>query len=58
MTHPTQGLRPLAIAYSLPYAFLAWALASFIVAIALYVFQSGVSRASTNSIGALLLGEQ
>ncbi|KAF8586599.1 hypothetical protein K439DRAFT_1631481 [Ramaria rubella] len=57
-THPNLGLRPLAIVYSLPYAFLMWAMITFIAAILLFVFQSGVSLTSRVfiSIIALCLG--
>ncbi|KAF8524076.1 hypothetical protein BU17DRAFT_85133 [Hysterangium stoloniferum] len=46
-------LQPLAILYSLPYALLMWAMVSFIAAILLYVFKSGVSTHSEIILGAL-----
>lgn len=55
-THPRLGMRPLAILYSLPYAYLMWAMVSFIGAILLYVFQSGVSVSSQAIISAIAAG--
>jgi len=49
------GLQPLAILYSLPYALLMWAVVSFIAAILLYAFQSGVGIASRILISSLAL---
>ncbi|KAF8525596.1 hypothetical protein BU17DRAFT_83896 [Hysterangium stoloniferum] len=46
-------LQPLAILYSLPYALLMWAMVSFIMAIMLYVFKSGVSTHSETMLGSL-----
>ncbi|KAF8512518.1 hypothetical protein BU17DRAFT_96162 [Hysterangium stoloniferum] len=49
------GLQPLAILYSLPYALLMWAMVSFIAAILLYAFQSGIGIASQIIISSLAL---
>ncbi|KAF8524409.1 caspase domain-containing protein [Hysterangium stoloniferum] len=49
------GLQPLAILYSLPYALLMWAMVSFIAAILLYAFQSGIGIASRIIISSLAL---
>ncbi|KAF8507527.1 hypothetical protein BU17DRAFT_100459 [Hysterangium stoloniferum] len=48
-------LQPLAILYSLPYALLMWAMVSFIAAILLYVFKSGVSTHSEIILASLAL---
>ncbi|KAF8525521.1 hypothetical protein BU17DRAFT_83762 [Hysterangium stoloniferum] len=54
-THKSLGLQPLAILYSLPYAFLMWAMATFIAAILLFVFQSGVNVTTRVAISSLAL---
>ncbi|KAF8515479.1 hypothetical protein BU17DRAFT_93470 [Hysterangium stoloniferum] len=46
-------LQPLAILYSLPYALLMWAMVSFITAILLYVFKSGLSTHSEMILSSL-----
>ncbi|KAF8515478.1 hypothetical protein BU17DRAFT_67845 [Hysterangium stoloniferum] len=46
---------PLAIMYSLPYALLMWAMVSFVAAILLYVFKSGVSTHSEIILASLAL---
>jgi len=51
--HPTLGMRPLAIVYSLPYAFLMWAMVTFIAAILLYTFNTGLSTTITTIIGTI-----
>ncbi|KAF8531098.1 hypothetical protein JB92DRAFT_245273 [Gautieria morchelliformis] len=56
VAHPRLGMRPLAIVYSLPYACLMWAMATYIAAILLFVFKSGVSVVSQALIGSIAVG--
>ncbi|KAF8531116.1 hypothetical protein JB92DRAFT_2825266 [Gautieria morchelliformis] len=52
-THDGLGLRPLAIVYSLSYACLMWAMVTYIAAILLFVFKSGLSMISQAVISAI-----
>jgi len=54
--HPTLGMRPLAIVYCLPYAFLMWAMVTFIAAILLFASQSGLDSTLTSLIGTIAIG--
>ncbi|KAF8524462.1 hypothetical protein JB92DRAFT_3109514 [Gautieria morchelliformis] len=51
--HVRLGLGPLAIVYSLSYACLMWAMVTYIAAILLFVFKSGVSKISQAVISAI-----